>query len=362
MDLKENIVAIQKAIKAGQFSNEAAVSRGIVMRLLQTLEWPIFDTSIVYPEYPLETCRVDYALCHPPNKPTVIVEVKQIGNLEGADSQLFEYAFRAGVPMAILTNGQEWHFYLPSGKGSISERRFYKLDILERDLEEIVNRLNSYLSYKKVRSGEALKSAHAEHDSASTLREVKSNIPIAWRKIIEEQDSILIDLISEKVADLCGYKPKLDMVSSFLHEQLNNLMVTEHVPIHKEVKAFRHKHTTFSERRSEQISYTIRGKTTPARNAADVLVEVFEELSKLDLSFLQRFASRKHGRKRRYIARSREELYPGRPDLAEHSKQLSSGWWVGTNYSKSNIKQIIQLACEVSGLQFGRDLTVNLGD
>ena len=96
------------------------------------------------------------------------------------------------------------------------ERRFYKLDILQRNINEIVNRFNRYLAYEKIRNGEALKSARSEHNDASILREVRTNIPIAWRKIIEEQDSILVDLVSEKVADLCGYKPEPDLVSSFL--------------------------------------------------------------------------------------------------------------------------------------------------
>lgn len=355
MDLTEHITEIQRAIRAGQFSNEAAVSRGVVMRLLQALNWPIFDTNIVWPEYPLETLKVDYALCHPPSKPTVIIEVKNIGNLEGADSKLFEYAFRAGVPMAILTDGQEWHFYLPAEKGSILERRFYKLDILKRDLDEIVNRFERYLAYEGIRNGEALKSARAEHDSASILREVKTNIPIAWRKIIEEQDSILIDLISEKVADLCGYKPEPDFVSSFLLEQLKT-------PSSPPSEIILPPQVIIPPAKTGRISYVLRGKTTYLRSASDVLVTVIDELSQRDSSFITRLASRKHGRRRRYVARTREELYPGRPDLAEYSKQLSNGWWVGTNYSKSNISQIIQLACEVAGLRFGSDLTVNLGD
>lgn len=355
MDLNEHITEIQRAIRAGQFSNEAAVSRGIVMRLLHALNWPIFDTNIVWPEYSLETLKVDYALCHPPSKPTVIIEVKNIGNLEGADSKLFEYAFRAGVPMAILTDGQEWHFYLPAGKGSILERRFYKLDILKRDLAEIVNLFERYLAYERIRNGEALKSARAEHDSASIRREVKTHIPIAWKKIIEEQDSILIDLISEKVADLCGYKPEPDLVSSFLLEQLKTLAPLPEittVPPSGVIPPVK----------TDRCSYTLRGKTTYFRSASDVLLNVLDELSKRDSSFITRFASRKHGKRRRYVARTREELYPGRPDLAQYSKQLSNGWWVGTNYSKSNISQIIQLACEVAGLRFGYDLTVNLGD
>ncbi len=356
MDLSEHITEIQRAIRAGQFSNEAAVSRGIVMRLLQALNWPIFDTNIVWPEYRLESIIVDYALCHPSSKPTVIIEVKNIGNLEGADSKLFEYAFRAGVPMAILTDGQEWHFYLPAGKGSILERRFYKLDVLKRDLDEIINRFNRYLAYEKIRNGEALKSARAEHDSAYIAREVKTNIPIAWKKIIEEQDSILIDLISEKVADLCGYKPAPDLVSAFLSEQLTtSTQAPADIPPIRQQRIL-------PPQRTGQIGYTLQGKTTHLRSAIDILVNVLDELSKRDASFIRRLASRKHGRSRRYVARTREELYPGRPDLAEYSKQLSNGWWVGTNYSKSNISQIIQLACEVAGLRFGYDVITNLGD
>ncbi|MBI4221698.1 MAG: hypothetical protein HY607_03310 [Planctomycetes bacterium] len=356
MDLTEHITEIQRAIRAGQFSNEAAVSRGIVMRLLQALNWPIFDTNIIWPEYRLESIIVDYALCHPPTKPTVIIEVKNIGNLEGADSKLFEYAFRAGVPMAILTDGQEWHFYIPAGKGSILERRFYKLDILKRDLNEIVNRLDRYLAYEKIRNGEALKSARAEHDSASIAREVKTNIPIAWKKIIEEQDSILIDLISEKVADLCGYKPEPDLISAFLSEQLSTTpQTTSDIPPIRQQRIIK-------PQRTDHIGYMLQGKTTNSRSAVEVLMKVLDDLSKRDASFITRLASRRHGRSRRYVARSREELYPGRPDLAEYSKQLSNGWWVGTNYSKSNISQIIQLASEVAGLRFGYDLIANLGD
>jgi predicted type IV restriction endonuclease len=357
MDLTEHITEIQRAIRAGQFSNEAAVSRGIVMRLLQALNWPIFDTNIVCPEYRLESIIVDYALCHPPSKPAVIIEVKNIGKLEGADSKLFEYAFRAGVPMAILTDGQEWHFYLPAGKGSILERRFYKLDLLKRDVDGIVNRFDRYMLYEKIRNGEALKCARAEHDSASIVREVRTHIPMAWKKIIEEQDSILIDLISEKVADLCGYKPQPDLVSEFLLEQLTMPPQSPSV-----IPSFRPESIVPPPRTKGPIGYTLHGKTTHLRSAVDVLVNVLDELSKKDTNFITRLASRKHGRSRRYIAQSRDELYPGRPDLAEYSKQLSNGWWAGTNYSKSNISQIIQLACEVAGLRFGYDLIATLGD
>jgi predicted type IV restriction endonuclease len=109
---------------------------------------------------------------------------------------------------------------------------------------------------------------------------------------------------------------------------------------------------------------SLSGQRYPARNARDVLVSVFETLSQRDGTFLERFAALpKHGRTRRYLARSPEELYPGRPDLShEHSAQLSSGWWLGTNVSRAQIERIIEMACEVARVKYGRELSVNLGE
>ena len=90
--------------------------------------------------------------------------------------------------------------------------------------------------------------------------------------------------------------------------------------------------------------------------------EVLRLFIERDRTFLERFAARKHGKKRRFVARDRADLYPGRPDLCEtHAVELIPGWWVGTNYSKRSIGEIIELACEVVGVRFGTDLQVNLG-
>ena len=162
MSLGEEISRIRKDLESGRFRNEASVSLGAVIPTLGALKWPVYNTDIVAPEYPLEARRVDFALCYPELKPRVFIEVKQVGQTEGADKQLFEYAFHAGVPMAVLTDGQEWHFYLPGEQGAYQERRVYKLDLLERDLEECVDRLQRYLSYENVRTGDAIKAARRD--------------------------------------------------------------------------------------------------------------------------------------------------------------------------------------------------------
>lgn len=40
--------------------------------------------------------------------------------------------------------------------------------------------------------------------------------------------------------------------------------------------------------------------------------------------------------------------------------EIVQGWWMGLNYSKRSIIEIIQLACEVAGLKFDSDVVIQL--
>ena len=228
--MKEVIIDIRNKIKANLFNNEAAVSQGIVQRLLNTLGWPVYNTEIVIPEYSLEGRRVDFALCNKLRKPIIFIEVKQLRQCEGADKQLFQYAFMEGIPMAILTDGQEWHFFLPGEQGNYGDRRFYKLDLLEREPEESVNRLKRYLEYNSVCSGKSIELAKEDFRDITKKRQVKANLPIAWKKLVEEKDEILIDLISDKVESLCCYKPEKDLVISFLIDLTQKIILPNEPP------------------------------------------------------------------------------------------------------------------------------------
>ncbi|NOY86968.1 MAG: hypothetical protein GXP52_06675 [Deltaproteobacteria bacterium] len=112
------------------------------------------------------------------------------------------------------------------------------------------------------------------------------------------------------------------------------------------------------------FGFTLFSEEYTCSSARDVLIDVFEKLSSRDSTFSGKFvALRKHGRSRRFAAKDRDELYPGRPDLGrQFSQQLRSGIWVGTNYSRAQIRQILQLASGVAGLKWGEDLVVYLGD
>lgn len=360
MAIANHIEKVRLGLRGGRFTSEAAVSQGILLPALYALGWPVFDTSIVIPEFSVEGRRVDYALCHPENRPSVFIEVKKVGLSEGADRQLFEYAFHLGVPMAILTDGQEWSFYLPGEQGRYDERRVYKLDLLERDIAEAKSRLDRYLSYSNVCSGAALKSARSDYQNVARVRIIETNFPKAWEALLKDQDSLLLELLADKVEVLCGYKPDLDVCSQFLEMQIqNNKHVEKKLPV-KQTKSFTPAASNHA-RTVDNFIFIFKGQEFPARSAREVMTKLFQLLSQEDGEFLDRFASRKHGKKRRYLARDKHDLYPGRPDLAEqHSVEVVAGWWLGTNYSRRNIQDIIELALEVAGPQLRNATKANV--
>ena len=120
------------------------------------------------------------------------------------------------MPIAVLTDGQKWQFFYPIGQGNYEERRVYTLDIIETDSEESISRLNRYLNYESVCTGEAAEAIAEDYRNVSNQRLIEENLPKAWNKLVEEQDEILLDLVKEKAESLCGYKPTGDQVWHFL--------------------------------------------------------------------------------------------------------------------------------------------------
>src|SRR2546423_14288808 len=157
MSLENTLSDIVARLREGRIPNEQAISQGVVLRILQELGWNTWDTNLIWPEYRTAEGRADFALCHPPTKPAVFIEVKPIGRAEDAIRQALDYAFHTGgVPFVVLTDGQTWSFYLTMERGTYEERRVYKLDLFERSAVEAAAKFSEYLAHDKVFSGQAL--------------------------------------------------------------------------------------------------------------------------------------------------------------------------------------------------------------
>ena len=363
--MKDTIHEIVSNIRDGLFMNEAAVSQGIIQRILQALNWPIYNPRIVTPEFSLSGGRVDFALCHPLDRPIVFIEVKQIGKIDGAEKQLFEYAFHQGVPMAILTDGAEWQFFLPAEQGNYDDRRVYKLDLLEREPEEIVERFNRYLNYNDICNGTAIENARRDYKNVAKGREIKRTLPEAMIKLINEGDELLVDLLSEKVESLCGYSPDQDVVMNYLKQNIHIKSQTDFQE--RKQKPTKTKTRTIRKQTDKRIitsnnvvGFILKSKKYKTNGARDFCINGLREISKYSDNFFARYAAfPKHGKKRRFIADNKYDLYPGRKDLAEKaSYEIKSGWWVGINIGQQQAIKIVYLGCEIAKLKIDKEFTV----
>lgn len=352
--LKSTIEDLGRRIGAGSFRSEAEISQGVVKRVLHELEWPVFDVQVVAPEFKIGTRKVDYALCQPPGKPSVLVEVKDLGKADGrGQKQLFEYCFHQGVPIAVLTDGRKWSFFFPSGQGSYEERRFAYLDLIDDDSGHTAKTLERYLDVNHVRSGEARRRAEGDYDAARRQKEAASNYASVWTRLLAGPDPLLLDLFLEEVTNETGVRPDPEGAAEFIRDQAGTTGASR-----RKSKPTRKKQRR--EGSDDPPSFTFRGETETFKSGAEVFVAVFKKLASMDPDFCGRYSEQHRGRVRQYVAERRDLLYPGKPRFEKLSSRLPGGWWLATHCSNPGKVKRIKKACQVAGLEFGRDIIVHI--
>ena len=309
MSLIEKITEIQKYIRENQYQNESAISIGVVIPILEELGWKVSNPNVVKPEYSIKGGRVDYALLNQRGRAVIFIEVKMLGNTEGAERQLFEYAFHQGVPFLILTDGREWNFYLPLEQGNYLDRKLFKLDLLERNSNVVGEIFNKYLLNKRVINGVALEEAKKEFKEISRRREAESYIPQAWQSLIASSNDLLLDLRIDTVEGLCGFRAERRSCQQFLknYSQLNTIQKPPPDPP-RDTKKIQYP--------DRQIGFRYNNQFFPENSARKVMINILKLLQKRDPTFLNRFyQSLPNGNRRKIISKNITDLYPNRPDF-----------------------------------------------
>jgi len=198
--------------------DEAATKQTIILRILSCLGWDQYNRNVVYPEYTVGTKKVDYALIID-QRSVVFIEVKKVGEdleKENHQEQLLNYSFQQGVKLAILTNGITWWFYLPLQEGNWEKRKFYSIDINEQDSEEISTKFIDFLSFENVKNGIGFTNAENVKKATDKHKILKETIPKAWRKIVNEFNPSLIELINETIEKISGYRADEQLIKDYI--------------------------------------------------------------------------------------------------------------------------------------------------
>lgn len=359
--MRELLQKIAGRLDSGSYINEAAVRIGIIEPILARLGWDTTDPLTVIPEYSSEGRRVDYALCAFPARPSAFIEAKAIGKVEAADRQLFEYAFHEGVPFAVLTDGRTWSFYLPSAQGSYEDRRLYKLDLQERSPDECQTIFYRYLSYDRLRNGQAQSDAQSDYASRANERVASDTLNRAWAELLNEPDPLLIELLVERTEALCGVRPALETAEAFLlAKRKPQITPAPQVQIAVPRAAVPIAPPQQKTEAPRQIVAAFKGRQIAARDATGGFLGLLRALAAEFPDRLDQIATAAKGRTRNHIARLAADVYPDRPDLINSVVELVPGWFIGTNIANREKHRIVKAACEACGVRFGSDLIFEL--
>lgn len=341
--MKDRLVAFISSLRSDRkvaSFDEAATKQALVLRMLSILGWDPYDVEQVRPEYTVAGKRVDYAL-RLSNSSKVFIEVKRLGeNLEDHQEQLLNYSFQEGVPLAILTNGLTWWFYRPPNEGSWEQRRFYTIDLLQQEPQDISTRLIDFLSKDSIGSGKALEHADTVYKGQKKNSILAATIPKAWNKIVSDPDDFLIELISDTTEKLSGFRPEIDSIEDFLTKHADHLLIGEPVEPPKAKPSISKQPVPAKASDSflgkSIVGFTFCGKHYPAKMWKDLLINLAEIIYHAHRSDFRKVLSM-HGTKRIYFSQSPEQM-------REPRKVGDSGLYVETHWSaKSMVKLSLDL-------------------
>jgi len=303
--LRRTIARVRQSVRESPADdpNEQSIKQGVILPILRDLAWPIDEPKIVFPEYPVPGGRVDYALCHR-NHPVMLIEAKRYNRLDGAEWQIFQYAFHIGTPVAILTDGLEWRLFMPAEEGAYYERLLCTIKILDDDVEQTIGLLMKYLFYDDVISGRAVDCARSDYRN----------------------------------------RPK----------------VTESGRAGSQAEDIRVKLPSCKSNTVAKCGLIIEGKEYSARNRQEAAAILLNVLADKDPSILEKIAVLPgHGAKRKYLGKSINEIYPDDPAVAaQKTFQFREGWYIPANIGPKTLNRIVRLACEAGGLIEGKDIIV----
>lgn len=120
------------------------------------------------------------------------------------------------MPILVLTDGQQWRFFYPVGRGDYGKRKVCVLNPSDSDSEKNANLLQRYLSYTSIQNGDAFRAIEDDYRLLSSQREAAKHLPETWHGLVEVADEMLIDLVAEATEESCGHKPSKEQVLDFL--------------------------------------------------------------------------------------------------------------------------------------------------
>ncbi len=197
-------------------SGEESAKFKIIAPLLAELGWDPGGSHVRYEETVggKGSGRVDIALVGP-DRMVALIEAKRPGaDLRQHVSQVLGYAFHDGVDICVLTTGVEWWLYLPREGGRPPQRRFARLHIHQDPADQLSEDLESFLGRANLLSGRAQRQAKRVLKAKRDADRLKADIPVVWRRMLDQPDEDLLDLVARRVYEQTDLRPSRPQVAA----------------------------------------------------------------------------------------------------------------------------------------------------
>ena len=180
--LAERLCDVAADYMHGRFATRPDVVDGIVLPLLQHLGWETGDPGVAAPDFSTAAGTIDFALCHPPGDPRILIKLGALPeSAAAANRHPFDDCSIPALQLAVSDEGRYWELHFPAGRGSIRNRRFARFDIVDDPHERVAAILDTYLSFHAAKHGEAFREAERAYGE----KRFPAEAPAAWRRCLE---------------------------------------------------------------------------------------------------------------------------------------------------------------------------------
>lgn len=224
-DRRLRIKALAEGLRGvrGDFEQgDVAASRGIVdfvlLPVLRQLGWDTGDRTRVAPGFETGAGAVDFALCHPPGDPRILVTIGPFhGSAGAAGTHPFDDCSIQALQVAVFEDGRRWRFHFPAGRGHIRNREFARFDIVDDESESVAGVLDTYLSFHATRSGEAFGEAARDYGEKRFPAEAHA----AWRRALAGPE--VLGRFLREMEETMGVPADQGRAETFISAQLGTI-------------------------------------------------------------------------------------------------------------------------------------------
>ena len=325
MSLREVIERIRSSPEP---PNEETAKFRILAPILTAVGWNTESPEVLL-EHPVGGKgggRADFAL-QADGRLRALIEAKAPGSdLDKHVKQMLVYAFHEGVDICALTNGLHWRFYLPREKGPPQERVFADLHCGNDPVDQLCDDLNTFLGRASLLSGQAEERAKQVRQALQEAARLEQEMPEIWRRMLDEADDELIELVGQRVYDKLSLRPSREQIVAAMRNTRIPPKPTDYTPDPPSAPK-----PPIASPTTRPTAVRLWDHLHPTRRHYEILTTLVAELHKRHPGSFDKTVEQLKGKRWQYVSLDPQRVYN------ERRVQIPSGHYVDINVSAKDV-------------------------